>query len=140
MVLLDTNVLSALMLPEPPPGVARWLAGQAMATLCTSCICQAEILAALAMLPAGRRRSVLEAAARAMFEEDFAGRVFAFDGAATLAYAEMVAARRRAGRPAAALDLMIAATAAVQGAAVATRDAAGFAGLGIAVIDPWTAG
>jgi len=139
MFLLDTNVLSAMMSTGPVPEVAAWVSGQQAELLFTATICQAEILAELAIMPEGRRRSALEAAARAMFLEDFEGRVLPFDMAAAAAYADLFAARRRAGRAAATVDLMIASVARCNGASVVTRNAADFDGCGIAVVNPWRA-
>ena len=137
MFLLDTNVLSAMMRETPDPPLATWVAGQRSSALFTAAVCQAEILAGLAAMPEGRRRQALEAAAQGMFEEDFAGRVWAFDGAAAREYAAITALRRAAGRPIATMDAMIAAIARARGAAVVTRDAGGFEGCGVWVVDPW---
>ena len=138
-MLLDTNVLSELMRPAPAEAVTDWVASQALETLCTAAPCQAEILAGIAVLPEGRRRDALAAAADGMFAEDFAGRVLPFDDPAARAYATLFAARQQAGRPAGTIDLMVAAIAHSQGAAVATRNGPDFSGCGIAVIDPWQA-
>jgi toxin FitB len=137
MFLLDTNVLSALMSAAPPPEVAAWVSAQPPDLLFTAALCQAEILAGLAILPEGRRRQALEAAARAMFSEDFAGRIFSFDAATAEVYAQIFAARRRAGRSTATIDTMIAAIARVQGASVVTRNVADFEGYGAPIINPW---
>jgi toxin FitB len=137
MFVLDTNVLSALMLPAPPPNIMAWIASQPRRVLFTTAVSQAEILAGIAVLPEGRRREGLASAARIMFEEDFHGRVLPFDAAAAVTYAEIFAARRLAGRPIAPLDLIIAAVARTQKANVVTRDSGGFAECGVPVIDPW---
>lgn len=137
LVLLDTNVLSELMRPAPAQAVLDWIAGQALATLCTAAPCQAEILAGIAVLPEGRRRADLAAAAEGMFAEDFAARILPFDAAAAAAYAALFAARRQAGRPIATIDLMVAAIAGARGARVVTRNVRDFSGCGIEVIDPW---
>jgi hypothetical protein len=139
MVLLDTNVLSELMRPAPTDAVTDWIAGQALETLCTAAPCQAEILAGIAVLPEGRRRDALAAAADGMFAEDFAGRILPFDDQAAGAYAALFAARQQAGRPTGTIDLMVAAIARSQGASVATRNGPDFAGFGLVVIDPWQA-
>jgi predicted nucleic acid-binding protein len=115
------------------------MAAQPATQLFTAAICEAEVLFGLALLPAGRRRSALEEAARRMFAEDFAGRVLPFDRAAAEAFAAIGAARRRLGRPIAALDAQIAAIARAHGAVLATRNVADFAECGIDVVDPWTA-
>ena len=91
------------------------------------------------MLPEGRRRADLAAAAEGMFAEDFAGRILPFDAAAAIAYAALFAARRQAGRPVATIDLMVAAIAGARGARVVTRNVRDFSGCGIEVIDPWQA-
>jgi predicted nucleic acid-binding protein len=137
MFVLDTNVLSAMMAAEPVPEVAAWIEGQRDDLLFTSSVCQAEILSGLAIMPEGRRRLALEAAAYAMFRDDFKGRVLPFDAASAVAYACMFAARKRAGLPVATLDLMIGAIALANSASVVTRDTGGFAGCGLTVINPW---
>jgi toxin FitB len=137
MLLLDTNVLSALMATERPAAINRWLAVQSASLLVTASICQAEILAGLAIMPPGRRRSELEAAARGLFADDFAGRVLPFDATGAEIYSSIFAARRRMGRPMATLDLIIAATAASHGADIVTRNVRDFDGCGITVINPW---
>jgi hypothetical protein len=139
MFVLDTNILSAIMSAQPAPEVAAWIAGQPEEALFTTTICQAEILAGLAVMPEGRRRLALETAAQAIFTDDFDGRVLSFDTAAAAAYADIFAARRRAGRPTAPLDLMIAAVARARGASVVTRDIGGFEDCGVPLVDPWRA-
>jgi toxin FitB len=138
MIVLDTNVLSELMRSQPAAAVFAWVAAQPRATLYTTSINKAEILYGIAVLPEGRRRAALAAAAEAMFAEDLAGRVLPFDGDAAVHYAEIVAMRRRQGRPIEALDAQIAATALAAGAGIATRDVAGFEGCGVTgLINPW---
>ncbi len=137
MFVLDTNVLSALMRPEPIPAVAAWIASRPLDLLFTAAVCQSEILAGLAILPDGRRRRDLEAAAWAMFAEDFGGRILPFDSECAVFYADLFVARRRMGRPATTIDLMVASIARTHGASVVTRDTGGFEGCGLSVIDPW---
>lgn len=138
MIILDTNVVSELMRAEPHPAVLRWIAAQPLAALHVSSLTYAEILLGIELLPEGRRRQQLAAQVKGLFTEDFAGHLLVFDAAAAPAYAAIVAARSRAGQPIGAIDAMIAATARVQGAAVATRDG-DLHGCGVPVIDPWTA-
>ncbi|HUN96105.1 MAG TPA: type II toxin-antitoxin system VapC family toxin [Bradyrhizobium sp.] len=138
MIVLDTNVLSELMRPEPHPAVLAWTAAQPRSDLYTTSINQAEILFGIEALPDGRRRNELEAAAKAMFAEDMAGRVLPFDSGAAAYYARIVVARRKAGNPIDGFDALIAATALAAGAAVATRDTGGFAECGLrTLINPW---
>ncbi|HME20164.1 MAG TPA: type II toxin-antitoxin system VapC family toxin [Acetobacteraceae bacterium] len=137
MFLLDTNILSEMMRGEPAVEVVTWVSAQPVELLFTATVCQAEILAGIAVMPDGRRRLALETAAQAMFMEDFAGRVWVFDAEAAVAYAAIFADRRRLGRPSATVDLMIAAIARSRGASVVTRNAADFERCGIDVVNPW---
>jgi hypothetical protein len=137
MFILDTNILSAMMSLRPSLEVARWVDGQPEELLFTTSISQAEILSGLAIMEEGRRRRDLEVAATAIFTEEFEGRVLPFDMEAAVAYADIFAARRRAGRPTATLDLMIASVARSHGASVVTRDIGGFECCGVTLIDPW---
>lgn len=139
MIVLDTNVLSELMRSQPAATVFAWVAAQKRDALYTTSVNEAEILYGIATLPEGRRRAALAAAAEAMFTDDFAGRVLPFDEAAAVHYAQIVAARRRDGRPIEAFDAQIAATALVAGADLATRDVGDFAGCGLTLLNPWEA-
>ena len=137
MFLLDTNVLSAVMGSRPVPEVAAWVAAQPEEQLFTTSVCQAEILAGVAVMPDGRRRRGLEAAAKAIFASAFDGRILPFDETSAEFYAEIFATRRRAGKPTATTDLMIAAIARAQGADMVTRNTADFEGCGLTLINPW---
>jgi predicted nucleic acid-binding protein len=137
MLMLDTNILSEIMRSEPERKVVEWIVRQPSDELFTAAVCQAEILSGLAVMPSGRRRFDLEEAARAMFVDDFDGRVLPFDTEAAVAYAEVFAARRKAGRPSGTVDLMLAAIARVRGASVVTRNVVDFEGLGVAIVNPW---
>jgi predicted nucleic acid-binding protein len=137
MIILDTNVLSELMRPQPAAKVVDWMAAQPVASLYTTSITQAEILHGLMLLPKGRRRGALEAAATSMFEEDFGGRILGFGTDAAGPYAQIACDRRRAGHPIAHFDAQIAAIARFSGAAIATRNVADFDGCGVILVDPW---
>jgi len=139
MFLLDTNVLSDIMRAEPTPLVSAWVARQAVDHLWTASVCQAEILAGIAVLPVGRRRFGLEAAAQAMFQQDLEGRVLPFDSDAAQTYGGVFAACRRTGRTVGMADLLIASIALSRGATVVSRNVSDFRACGIDVIDPWNA-
>jgi len=98
---------------------------------------EAEILRGLMLLPAGRRRRALEAAATSMFTEDSGGRILGFDTDAAPPYARNASERRRAGRPVSHFDAQIAAIARSTGAAIATRNLRDFDGCGVTLVDPW---
>lgn len=137
MILLDTNVMSELMKGESDARVIRWVESQTASSLYISSISQAEILHGILLLPAGRRRAAIEAAAKAMFAEDFAGRILAFGSDAALPYAQIAVERRRRGLPIAQFDAQIAAIAHSRGLALATRNVADFEHTGVQVVDPW---
>lgn len=138
MILLDTNILSELMRAVPEKGVEQWLADQPDASVFISAITEAELRYGVALLPAGKRRSALAAVIEDMLGEDFTGRILPFDSAAAVAFAEIAATRRQAGRPIAQADAQIAAIARSRGAALATRNVPDFEGCGIDVVNPWT--
>jgi hypothetical protein len=138
MIVLDTNVVSELMRPEPSPRVLRWLAKVPSRELFTTAITQAEVLYGIELLPKGKRRISLESAAKGMFEEDFADRILPFDADAARVFPQIAAARQAAGRPVTQFDAQIAAIARSRGAAIATRNTADFEGVGVTVLNPWT--
>lgn len=137
MIILDTNVLSELMRPTPEPSVEHWLADQPSASVFLSTITEAELRYGVMLLPAGKRQTALSGQVEAMLEEDFAGRILSFDSAAAVAYAEIAAARRQAGRPISQADAQIAAIAVSRGAALATRNVSDFEGCGVKIVNPW---
>lgn len=139
MIVLDTNVLSELMKPAPVGSVVRWVAAQPATSLYTTSITQAEILHGIMLLPSGRRRNALEAAAEAMFKEEFGGRVLPFGSDAAHFYARIAAERRRVGRAISNFDAQIAAIARSNGAAIATRNVADYDHCDIKVVNPWDA-
>ena len=117
--------------------MAAWVAAQPEERLFTTTVCQAEILAGVEIMPEGRRRRGLEAAAKAIFANAFDGRILPFDEKSTEFFAEIFAARKRAGKPTATMDLMIAAIARAQGADMVTRDISDFEECGLTLINPW---
>lgn len=137
MIILDTNVLSELLVPSPSIAVVGWLAAQPVLSVFTTAVSEAEILYGLALLPEGRRRRDLEQAIRPIFDEDLHGRVLPFDRGAAEIYATLAADRRRAGRPVSQFDAQIAAIALSRGASLATRNVSDFDGIGLDIVNPW---
>jgi len=137
MIILDTNVLSELMRPEPSPIVVTWVKKQPGTELFTTSITEAEIFYGIQLLTKGKRREGLLTAAEAMFAEDLAGHVFGFESEAARAFSLIAAHRRALGRPISHADAQIAAIAKVRGAKLATRDIADFDDCGLDVVDPW---
>ena len=139
MIVLDTNVVSEIMKTAPEESVTGWIVEQAEASLYITSVTQAEILQGIQRLGAGKRRSALEAAAEAMFSEDFAGRILSFRTDAARAYARIAFQRQRAGKPISQFDAQIAAITFVARATLATRDLASYEGCGVKLINPWYA-
>ena len=139
MILLDTNVISELMRPDPAPAVLAWFGAHDAPALYLSAVGESELRRGAVILPAGRRRRQLLDAIDAMVKEDFPGRVLPFDSASAAAFADVFAARQKAGRPISFPDCQIAAIARAHGAALATRNAADFEGCGVTLLNPWHA-
>lgn len=137
MILLDTNVVSAVMTPSPPGQVLRWLDEQATDELYLSTITIAEIHYGLRILPDGKRRRALEARFEEFVATGFAFRILSFDEPAARLYGEILARRRRAGRPLSSLDGQIASIARSRGFAVATRNVGDFEECGVEVVNPF---
>lgn len=139
MIILDTNVLSALMRTSLDAPVVAWLDRQPAESVWITSITVFEARLGLALLPQGRRRRVLEAAFARLLEEDLENRVLDFDVAAATSAALLAADRHKAGRPADMRDTQIAGIALARRATLATRNVRHFADLKVPVVDPWTA-
>ena len=137
MILLDTNVVSEPLRPLPDARVSAWIDAQPLETLFLCAITVAELRAGVALLPAGKRRISLHTSLETQVLPLFAGRVLPFDLACTQAYAELMAKSRASGWTVASADGYIAAIAAANGLAVATRDTGPFEAAGAAVVNPW---
>ncbi|HVL72794.1 MAG TPA: type II toxin-antitoxin system VapC family toxin [Beijerinckiaceae bacterium] len=136
MILLDTDVVSEAMKPEPSPSVRDWLDAQAAETLFLSSVTIAELLFGIGVLPKGKRKDNLAAALDGVLNL-FGSRILPFDTEAARRYADLAVKARRAGKGFPTPDGYIAAIAAAHGFAVASRDASAFTAAGLTVIDPW---
>jgi hypothetical protein len=136
MIVLDTNVISEAMKPEPNPTVRAWLNEQVAETLYLTSVTLAETLFGIAELPAGRRRNSLTRALDGLLGL-FGDRVLPFDTDAARQYTALAVAARKAGRGFPTPDGYIAAIAASRGFIVASRDTSPFEAGGLRVVDPW---
>ena len=136
MILLDTNVVSEAMKPEPNLAVRSWLNEQAAETLYLSSVTFAELLFGIGALPDGRRKKALAETLDGVLEL-FGDRVLPFDVEAARHYAGLAVKARAAGRGFPTPDGYIAAIAASKGFIIATRDISPFEGAGLAVVNPW---
>ena len=137
MIILDTNVLSALMRVAPEAQVVRWLDRQPAESIWITAITLFETRLGLALLPRGRRRQSLELAFDRLLAQDLEHRVLDYDGAAALESAALAAARQRAGRTVDMRDTQIAGIALARRATLATRNVRHFQDLSVTVVDPW---
>ena len=139
MFVLDTNVASELMRPEPTPAVAAWIAERDAQEMYLTAVSEAELRYGVAIMPVGKRRSALETAMTRWFDQGFIQRILPFDSAAARAYAEIAADRRQAGRPIGEADCQIVAICRSRGAVLVTRNVRHFKGTEVDVVDPWAA-
>lgn len=136
MIILDTNVLSALMLRVPDVVVQAWLDRQPRTSIWTTAITVLEIRFGLHIMPAGKRRESLIQGFENLLDK-LGSRVAVFDDAAAQKASELMDARHKRGRPGDLRDTMIAGIVLSQNATLATRNTAHFEDL-TAVVNPWT--
>lgn len=139
MIILDTNVLSALMRTKPETPVVAWLDRQPAESIWITSITLFETYLGLALLPTGKRRRTLEAAFAQLLKEDLENRVLDFDSSAAAEAASLAAARQKAGQPVDIRDTQIAGIALARRATIATRNVRHFSGLSVPIADPWSA-
>jgi len=136
MIVLDTNVVSEAMKPEPHPAVRAWLNGQATETLYLSTVTVAELLFGIGALPVGRRKDLLAQTLDGLMRL-FRDRVLPFDMDAARCFADLAVTAKTAGRGFPTPDGYIAAIASSRGFMVASRDTEPFKAANIRVINPW---
>lgn len=136
MIVLDTNVVSEAMKPEPNAAVQEWLNDQMADTLYITSVTLAELLFGIGALPAGRRKDMLAQALEGLLKL-FRGRVLPFDAEAARRFADLAVMARAAGRGFPTSDGYIAAIAESRGFIVASRDTAPYEAAGLTVLNPW---
>jgi predicted nucleic acid-binding protein len=137
MIVLDTNVISALMRKEPEKPVVSWLDAQPAASIWITAITVMEIRFGLHSMPKGRRQDALLRSFELMLKSMIEGRIASFDAEAGIHAAELMAQRKRVGRPAEVRDTMIAGIVLANRAALATRNTQHFKDLPLTLINPW---
>jgi toxin FitB len=136
MIVLDTNVVSEAMRPEPHPAVRLWLNDQVVETLYLSSVTLAELLFGMGVLPSSKRKDILSQALEGLMAL-FRDRVLPFDSDAARRYAELAVTAKIAGRGFPTPDGYIAAIAVSRGFIVASRDTAPYEAANVNVINPW---
>ena len=140
MIVLDTNVLSALMQQQPDAQVVAWLDNQDAESIWISSVTVFEARYGLALLPPGRRKSSLQERFDQLVSEDLENRVLGFDAEAAKQSARLAADRKARGRPVDMRDTFIAGIALAKRATLATRNTGHFDDLSVPVINPWNDG
>lgn len=137
MIVLDTNVVSEVLKPQPDARVIAWLESLADDVAITA-VTLAELLAGLRRLPDGKRKKDLTSRVEAaVLPYRNTRAIIAFDAAAAARYADILAAREAAGLPIATGDAQIAAICRAADAVCATRNTKDFSHTGVALINPW---
>jgi predicted nucleic acid-binding protein len=139
VILLDTNVVSAMMSPIFDPVIDAFTARHSIKDLYLPSIALAEIRFGIKRLPAGKRQTQIAQNLESFLALGFAARLLNFGADCAEGYATARAARQKAGRPVSAEDAFIGGMALAYGATLATRNTADFEGYGLTLIDPWTA-
>lgn len=139
MIILDTNIISALMHDAPDTAVLRWLDEQPRASVWTTAITVLEVSFGLEIMPDGRRLLARREAFGSLIAEKLERRVAPFDAAAAQETAVLMGARQRRGEPRDLRDSMIGGIALARRAMIATRNLRHFDDLGIEIVDPWKA-
>ncbi len=137
MIILDTNVLSALMRQTEDMNVVAWLDKQPRTSIWTTSVTILEIQFGLQILPAGKRRSRLIKAFETVLVDEMGRRVAPFDTTAAQNAAELMAFRHKKGRPVELRDTMIAGIVLACHATLATRNTPRFEDLSVPVVNPW---
>ncbi len=137
MIILDTNIISEMMKPNPSTKVVAWMDQQASMQLFMTTITIAEIVYGLHALPHGNRKQWLEQAFHNAALEAFKNRILSFEERAAFQYGKMMSLRKAEGRPMSVPDGQIAAITSVHRFAIATRNVNDFLNCGIEVINPF---
>lgn len=136
MIILDTNVLSALMRTEPDIAVVDWLDRQPAESIWITSITLFEARLGVELVPKGKRQRALEAALEQLVAEDLENRVLDFDSSAALEAAALAAARQKSGRPVDMRDTQIAGIALARKASLATRNIGHFEDANLSIVNP----
>lgn len=137
MIVVDTNIISEVMRPQPDPAVIQWLDQQETFLLYLTTITLAEIRYGLGILPDGERKQRLINRFEAYVDRAFEGRILDFTVDAASRYADIMVQRRKVGLPMSMADGQIAAIARVHHFAVATRNIRDFAQCGLELVNPF---
>src|SRR3984957_12170254 len=135
--LLDTNCISELIRSRPEPRVMDWMRAADESLLYLSALTLGEIRKGAAILPQSKRRTHLESWLELDLQVRFSGRILSFDNAVADRWGWLTAEAERKGRPLAAIDGLLAATALEHNLTIVSRNVTDFASTQVAVLNPW---
>ena len=138
MIILDTNVVSALMRNSPELDVARWLDRQPPSSIWTTSITILEIQIGLRIMPAGKKQTFLSEGFEGLLNR-IQHRIAVFGEESARLAADLTAARQKKGRVVEVRDTMIAGIVLTHRARLATRNTSHFDDIGATVVNPWDA-
>lgn len=136
MIILDTNVISALMRDVPDQGVSQWLDHQPEGSIWTTSITVFEIQSGLQVMPPGTRKTALSEGFE-HFLDEIHHRVSVFNEEAARQAANVTAMRQKVGRVGELRDTMIAGIVLAHKASLATRNVAHFRDICARILNPW---
>jgi toxin FitB len=137
MIVLDTNIISEVMRPQPNTAVLAWLNQQHSPHLFITSVSIAEIGYGLRVLSDGQRRRILQNRFEQFIAQGFEYRILNFDKPAVQIYAEIMGYRKEIGSPMSFPDAQIAAMARNYNYNLATRNIKDFDNCGIDLINPF---
>ena len=135
--LLDTCLISELVKKEPNPAVVSWLDEQEEQALLLSVLTLGELQKGISKLPDGAKKDELQAWVTIDLGERFSGRVIDIDQETALCWGKLQGEAERLGEKLPVMDSLIAATAAVHGLMVVTRNVKDMERCGGRVCNPW---
>lgn len=135
--LLDTNVVSEWVKPQPNPQVVAWLQDVDEDRVFLSVASVAEIRRGIELLPPGKRRDRLDSWLTRDLPARFEGRVLDINSQIAEAWGAIMARGQKAGLNLDVLDAFFAATAKVHGLTLVTRNVQDFLRIGIPLLNPW---
>ena len=136
--LLDTNVVSESVRPNPNRKVLDWITAHPGEELAISILTLAELRDGVAALDDVSRQRPFDAWMKNYVVPNFGDRALPLTLEILVDWLGLSRLLNAKGRPRVAADLLIAATARVHSLIVATRNVRDFVGTGVVVYDPWS--
>jgi predicted nucleic acid-binding protein len=134
---LDTNVVSEWVKPRLDLGVMEWLAAADEDRLFLSVVTLAELHYRIERLPIGRKRAQLQEWLETELTDRFERRVLFIDASIAALGGKFLASADATGKPLAAMDGFLAATASVHQLTLVTRHEPDFAAAATKTSNPW---